>query len=251
MKKKSLGLLFALLILVFSAAWTWEAVGSEVETSAQRRGSNLVTSVTFGPPSPATKMVGERIFINFGYLVTQSGGARVYVYPHSDGKIVPYRNTGSPLLQGRGSSSTWFTILNGPDLVDGVELRMYNADNSKVLYTKVYNTRFQFDVFKVIDVNVSVASRSFRGACPHTFSFTGKIKVNSGGTVKYRWIRSDGGRGRTETMIFRMAGTQTISSTWTLGGAGKEYKNYWKAIEIIEPNPVISNKATFSLYCNR
>ncbi|MCJ7679344.1 MAG: hypothetical protein MUP70_01330 [Candidatus Aminicenantes bacterium] len=216
-----------------------------------RRPVNTVYSVTFRPASPASLMVENNVSVSFNYSVVEPGGARVYIYPHSDGHIVPHRNSAGPLLQGRGSTNGYFTILNGPDLVDGVEMRMYNSDRSLVLFSKIYPVQFQFDVFKVTEVKAYSSSRSFSGRCPHTFNFTGKITVNGAGTVKYKWIRSDGATSRPDTIIFRTAGTQTVSTSWTLGSDGQEYKDYWEAVEIIEPNPITSNKALFTLICNR
>ena len=77
--------------------------------------------------------------------------------------------------------------------------------------------------------------------CPTTVKFTGYIKANGPGTVKYTFTRSDGATGPVFTLDFDAAGVKTATTTWTLGGAGlKTYKG-WQAIKIISPNQTESS----------
>lgn len=110
---------------------------------------------------------------------------------------------------------------------------------------------FSGDLFsRVIRVYASVNPPSFTGPCPKVFEFTGKIAVDSPGVVKYKWLRSDNAQAPEQTINFNAPGTQVVTTTWTLGGAGMTY-NGWEAIQILSPNPMTSNKAVFTLNCEK
>jgi hypothetical protein len=103
--------------------------------------------------------------------------------------------------------------------------------------------------FRVTTVSVGVSDREFSGSCPHRFIFTGRITTNREGTVRYRWLRSDGATSPEKTLIFRAAATKTVSTSWELGGGMGSYPDRWQAIEILAPNSLTSNRAVFSLKC--
>ena len=104
--------------------------------------------------------------------------------------------------------------------------------------------------FRVTNVEVSVTPQNFSGDCPKRFDFTARITVTGLGTVRYRWIRSDGATAPEQTLNFStFIRTRTVTSYWELGAAGKNYRNYWKAIEILAPNPMVSERAVFNLSC--
>lgn len=97
----------------------------------------------------------------------------------------------------------------------------------------------------VTSVVVPADPALFKGACPHTFNFTGVIGMNGPGTVTYRWERSDG-NGDTRTMQFNQAGGQTVASgDWRSGSSG----TFWARLHVLTPNDKISNQATFTLTC--
>ncbi len=82
-----------------------------------------------------------------------------------------------------------------------------------------------------------------RGRSVEVISFKGTITFNGRGTVKYRFIRSDGAKAPTKSLYFDRAGTKSVSTEWHLG---KSYQG-WQAIEIISPNKMQSNKANFTI----
>ena len=104
---------------------------------------------------------------------------------------------------------------------------------------------------KVTKVEVSVSPENFTGFCPKKFIFTARISATGRGTVRYRWIRSDGATSPPKTLSYSLSSTKTVTSYWELGAAGKTYRNYWKAIEILEPRRFVSERAIFSLNCLR
>ena len=74
------------------------------------------------------------------------------------------------------------------------------------------------------------------------------ITANGPGTVKYTFTRSDGATGPDFTLEFGTAGTQSVNTTWMLGGAELiEYKG-WQALKILSPNEMESSHDTGSFY---
>lgn len=108
---------------------------------------------------------------------------------------------------------------------------------------------FPIEAFKVTGVSLSVSEREFTGPCPHVFTFTGRITANRAGTVRYRWLRSDGEVTSEKTLVFATAETKTVSKTWELGGVMGTYNDRWLQIEITAPNSRFSNQAEFDLKC--
>jgi hypothetical protein len=98
---------------------------------------------------------------------------------------------------------------------------------------------------KVVKVTASVSPTSWSGKCPKRFEFKGKITVDKPGVVKYKWIRSDNANAPVKTLRFRRPGSQVVTSYWQLSAPGE----HWKAIQILAPNPMQSNKAVFKLKC--
>lgn len=99
---------------------------------------------------------------------------------------------------------------------------------------------------RVVRVTTSVkAPAVFKGPCPHRFEFVAKITVNAPCVVKYQWKRSDNATAPVEKIAFKKPGTRMVTSYWQIG------RNYsgWKAVAILGPNRMMSNKAKFKLVC--
>lgn len=98
---------------------------------------------------------------------------------------------------------------------------------------------------------VDVASASVTCGTTKTFNFSAIIAANAPGTVTYKWERSDGASQATASSVtFAAAGSQTVSTTWTLGpGATPATVNGWERVHILTPNDVTSNQAGFTLTC--
>ena len=103
--------------------------------------------------------------------------------------------------------------------------------------------------FGIIDADASVDDSFFSGVCPHKFTFTTIIYVTAPGTVTYKWLRSDGANAPEMTITFDAAGHKSVTTTWTFGGAGNTYTDYWQRLEILSPEHRLSNKAKFTLDC--
>jgi hypothetical protein len=107
----------------------------------------------------------------------------------------------------------------------------------------------QKPAFLVTDIDVSVTPTSYSGECPHVFRFTAAIKARGWGTVKYRWIRSDGTKEPAMKLVFRGSGQQLVHSKWRARTAMGP-TTFWKAVEILSPRAFMSEKAYFTLRCS-
>lgn len=104
--------------------------------------------------------------------------------------------------------------------------------------------------FQVSHATLRASPANFTGACPKRIEFNGAIAVSGGaGVVRYRFIRSDGAQGAVQSLRFDRPGRKPVSTAWTLGAPGRHYPEYWQAIQILEPNPLESEKALFTLHC--
>lgn len=117
------------------------------------------------------------------------------------------------------------------------------------LFAIAGSTASAIQAFKVTGVSLSVSESEYKGFCPHRFHFSGRITTNREGTVRYRWLRSDGSTAGEETLVFDTAGSKTVTTFWQLGGMMRTYRDYWMRLEILAPNPLLSNKAMFDLEC--
>ncbi|MDQ1355061.1 MAG: hypothetical protein QG657_5370 [Acidobacteriota bacterium] len=97
----------------------------------------------------------------------------------------------------------------------------------------------------VVHLSIMVTPTEYSGVCPIRFQFEGKITTDSAGEVTYRWVRSDGAASTVKYLYFSEPGTQMVYSYWVLGPSGE----FWKAIEILSPNSMLSDKAVFKLEC--
>ena len=103
--------------------------------------------------------------------------------------------------------------------------------------------------FKVTQVQAAVVPPNFSGQCPQKFEFEVRITVNGPGKVDYTWLRSDNATSPQKSLMFRAAGSQVVTTSWTLGSNGQTYQNYWQQLKIISPVEMVSNKALFNLEC--
>ncbi len=101
--------------------------------------------------------------------------------------------------------------------------------------------------FRVTGVSLQADNPIGSGPCPVTLKFTGYITMDGPGTVQYVFTRSDGGTGPVETLYFKAAGTQSVSTTWRLGNdtSLSSYEG-WQVLKVISPNELESSRETGS-----
>ena len=98
--------------------------------------------------------------------------------------------------------------------------------------------------FRVTNLSVGV-NPSSTTSCPRTFTFTAVITGVGSGTITYRWERSDGASTSNQTLHFSGSSTP-ITTQWTIGGG---LGARWERLHVISPNEVLSNQASFSVFC--
>lgn len=103
----------------------------------------------------------------------------------------------------------------------------------------------------VTKATLSPVKKIYAGDCPAMVVFKGSITVNAPGVVSYIFTRSDGATDTiTKKVKFLAAGTKSVSTTWTLGGAALPSYKGWEAIKILSPNKLESKHANFEVYCD-
>lgn len=102
----------------------------------------------------------------------------------------------------------------------------------------------------VTNISTTVDLATFTGACPKTFTFTGRFTLDMAATVKYRFEAGSDTPGFTfslppEQSVALPAGQQVASVALDFS----ESVNGWVRLHITSPVDVTSNQATFSLTC--
>jgi len=178
---------------------------------------------------------------NFSANITTNGAGTVtYRWERSDGAVGP---TQSLTFGGPGTqtvTTSWSLGARGTFWERIHILSPNDAYSNQATFTNNCTT-----AFAVTNVTASVSPTSYSGSCPGTFNFSARITTNGAGTVTYRWERSDGAVGPTQSLTFAGAGTQTVTTSWTLGARG----TYWERVHILSPNDIYSNQATFTNNC--
>jgi hypothetical protein len=111
-------------------------------------------------------------------------------------------------------------------------------------------------VFRVTDAFLKPDDPRPAAQCPVTVTFHGYVTANGAGVVRYTIAHSSGPGVPHDVgpheLVFRTAGTQRISTTWTSNNLGtSNHYDGWEAIRILSPNPMDSNHSTggFSVNC--
>lgn len=102
----------------------------------------------------------------------------------------------------------------------------------------------------VTNISTSVDTETFSGACPKTFTFTGRFTLDMASNVTYRFEAGSETSGFTfnlppEQKVAFPAGNQVLSVALDFS----ESVNGWVRLHITGPVDVTSNQAAFSLTC--
>jgi hypothetical protein len=77
-----------------------------------------VTVKNMVPESPAALKFGEDVEVTYDYDITRSDGARIWVFPYTNGNYTPqYKYELSPLYTGKGTKTVKFTVSEGDSVV--------------------------------------------------------------------------------------------------------------------------------------
>jgi WD40 repeat protein/predicted chitinase len=113
------------------------------------------------------------------------------------------------------------------------------------------------DVFRVGEVAVLAEQPDYKGKCPVSVKFKGEITSEGGaGTVKYRFIRSDGNPTVEEELTFDAPGMKEVGYSLDVSGSrfnrrGDDIPTAgWVKLQIIEPAAKSSKQAAYSVTCD-
>ena len=97
-----------------------------------------------------------------------------------------------------------------------------------------------------VTAELHAAPAHFTGHCPKKIHFAGTIRSDIPGTVRYRFIRSDGAKGPVKTLHLHTPGSREVGMDWLLG---QSVQNGWVRIKILSPVVRHSPRAYFTLNC--
>jgi hypothetical protein len=98
---------------------------------------------------PSTRVAayahGEQVEFTFEYSIDESGGARIFARPFTNGNLTPgYGASGSPIYNGDGTGSSFFTINSGSVVVDEIRFLITTADQTATLREFYIPVTYQF-----------------------------------------------------------------------------------------------------------
>lgn len=184
-----------------------------------------------------------------GEIKTNGAMTVKYTWLRSDGATSPEKTLEFDAAGSKTVTTSWTLGADG-NTYEGLWQQIKITTPEEILSNKA-----EFDLIcdaEVVGIETSVAvigENEFTGECPKKFEFEGTIEVDAPTSITYTWLRSDGATAPEETLEFEAAGTQTVTTSWTLGGGGTTYEGLWQQLKIIAPTEVLSNQASFDLTC--
>lgn len=149
MSKTRNSLFLSSLVLALAAVLLVLALSAGVagaEPGAVAASDHLIKHILLDPPSPNFVRLGQDVTVSFDYQTVEPGGVRIFARPYSGGALSPgYLADASPLYpSGSGSGSNGFTISTGTVVVDQIWLRMFNAEQSQLLFEAFIPVHYGF-----------------------------------------------------------------------------------------------------------
>ena len=97
--------------------------------------TNNLFNIVFSPDTPASLDNDERVYMDFDYTTTETGGIRVQAMPYTNGAPSPNYavNPSAVYDYPSGSEQAFFRVSSGDVVVDSVRLRMYDAAWNPIL----------------------------------------------------------------------------------------------------------------------
>ncbi len=102
--------------------------------------------------------------------------------------------------------------------------------------------------FRIVEMTLRSDPFDYSGPCPVEITFRGRISVaGGGGTVSYKFLRSDGGSAPLQTLVFAGPGSKDVTHTWNWSEPGSF--SGWEAVKTFDPEERESVKADFRITC--
>ena len=102
---------------------------------------------------------------------------------------------------------------------------------------------------RVVEVSLVSDPADYVGPCPTRFRFHGTIRVEGRGRVTYRFQRSDHPTTPIEEIDVESASVARVETEWYLGRQSERPFEGWQTLEVLTPQPLTSERATFRMTC--
>ena len=102
---------------------------------------------------------------------------------------------------------------------------------------------------EVRSVAVQAVPANYRGPCPATITFTGKIRMSGPGEVRYVWRRTGGDARPAQTIVFPAPGELEVTDTWEVGAPAVASEMRFEGLRVLSPQLRDSAGAWFSVQC--
>ncbi len=114
----------------------------------------------------ASLLINENFNITFDYKVDIPGGVRIFIRPMTHGSLTPgYGASGSPIFEGSGSKTVFFTITTGKNVhVDALRVSVVNPDQTQELMTFYVPVNLYFSTVKIDNIVASGGNFPLNGA---------------------------------------------------------------------------------------
>jgi hypothetical protein len=123
--------------------------------------TNSVSITNLNPASPGYLLLNQDVTMSFSYNTLETGGARIFFMPMTEGGETPnYSGGGSPLYAlGSGTGTRTFRITAGTNVhIDQLRIRMYNEDQSELLLETYLAVDYTVNTNSVTVTNLNPAS---------------------------------------------------------------------------------------------
>ncbi|MEL6660323.1 MAG: T9SS type A sorting domain-containing protein [Bacteroidota bacterium] len=170
---------------------------------------------------PSTRVAdfahGEQVQFTFEYSVDEPGGVRIFPRPFTNGSLTPgYGASGSPVYNGDGTGSAFFTINSGDVTVDEIRFLITTADQSATLREFYIPVSYHFSENGVNNFQFSVDQKVASFLLEEQVNITFDYNINhSGGTRIFIRPITDGsltpGYSASGSPVFNGTGSQTVN----------------------------------------
>lgn len=197
-------------------------ISAQKALAAPTASDHLITNIVLTPLTPNVLAVGENVNLTFDYQTTEPGGVRIFARPYTGSIHTPdYSAHGSGVYPtGTGTASGFFTV-HSPAVVDRIELRMFNADQSELLFEAYIPVHFEF-----VESDHTITSIELDPGHPNIIGYGTNLTVNvdysttePGGVRIFARPFTDGalspGYSASGSPLYP-AGTGTASGTFTI-----------------------------------
>jgi WD40 repeat protein len=102
---------------------------------------------------------------------------------------------------------------------------------------------------RITDAAIKVEPDDYRGPCPVGVTISASITASGSGTIRYRFVRSDGYIGADKPLDFDRSGTKDVSTTWLFGARASQSLSGNVQLEITSGQSFHRKEAAYDIRC--